>query len=168
MGLSLPLRTVLSLALLCTACSERVVDGREYDAEGKLEWETVMPSSRNTALWLRYSLSSSVKRASAEDEGIIIYDLSGQLSVVGDGISVYNGGILLTPEGPTVDKTYSKGVRDGIVRSCGYSTCQESGRLMLLSLAEVSAGTRLNIESWLPSEREGSELLSAKLELAPH
>lgn len=168
MGSPLQHRTLLILALFCAGCSDRIVDGREYNAEGKLTWETVMPSSRNTAMWLRYSLTSPVKRADAEDEGIIIYDLSGHLSIEGQGVSVYNGGVLLTPEGPTVDKTYSKGVRDGIVRSCGYSTCNESGRLMLLSLAEVEAGTRLQIDAWLPLERDGSELVSAKLELAPH
>jgi hypothetical protein len=168
MGPSRLFSAVLPLALLCAACSDRVVDGRAYNDAGKLEWSTVMPSSRNTALWLRYSLSSPVQRSGPEDEGIIRYDLSGQLGIMGDGLQVYHGGLLLTPEGPTVDKTYSKGIRDGIQRSCGYSSCEESGRLMLLSLAEVDAGTVLEINSWLPLERNGSQLLSAKLELAPH
>ena len=162
-------RTIpLAFALCCTACSDRVVDSRAYNEEGKILWSTVMPSSRNIALWLRYSVNAPVARGSTEDEGVVSYDLSGQLFIHVDQAQFYGGGVYLKPEGIAVEKVYSKGERDGIDRNCGYSSCLETGRLMLLSLHEVPAGARLEFDGWMPTSHMGAELHSAKLELAPH
>ncbi len=159
---------LLALALCCVACSDRVVDSRAYNEEGKILWSTVMPSSRNTALWLRYSVNAPVARGATEDEGVVHYDLSGQLFIHVDQSQFYGGGVFLKPDGLAVEKIYTKGERDGVDRNCGYSSCLETGRLMLLSLAEVPAGARLEFEGWMPLSYMGAELYSAKLELAPH
>jgi hypothetical protein len=168
MSFSRRLRVLLPFVALGIGCSERVVDSRAYNDEGLLAWSTVMPSSRNTALWLRYSVRGPVARQGTEDEGMIVYSLKGHLSLRGNKGHIYAGGIYLRPEGVTVDKVYSKGVRDGVERSCGYSTCSEVGRIMLMSLNEIAPGTVLDFEAKLPIEHEGAELLSANLELAPH
>jgi len=159
---------LLAFALCCVACTERVVDSRAFNEEGKILWSTVMPSSRNTALWLRYSVNAPVARGSTEDEGVVHYDLSGQLFMLADQAQFYGGGVFLKPEGIAVEKIYSKGERDGVERNCGYSSCLETGRLMLLSLHEVPAGARLEFDGWLPVSYKGAELYSANLELAPH
>lgn len=158
----------LVFALSCAGCSDRVIDSRAYNEEGRIAWSTVMPSSRNTALWLRYSVNGPVTRASTEDEGALYYDFSGNLRVLVDGGPHYAGSVFLKPEGVVVDRVYSKGVRDGVTRSCGYSSCAESGRIKLMMLQEVPAGARLEIEGSLPLAGQGAELLSANLELAPN
>jgi len=159
---------LLLFALFCAACTERVVDSRAYNEEGKIVWSAVMPSSRNTALWLRYSVTAPVARGSNEDEGVVSYDLTGHLSVLADGGQFYNGTVFLKPEGIAVDRVYSDGERDGVDRNCGYSSCLETGRLMLLSMHEVPVGARLEFDGWLPVSHMGAELYSASLELAPH
>ncbi len=158
----------LCLALCATACSERVVDSRAFNDEGKLVWSSVMPSSRNTALWLRYSVTGPLSRNDLEEEGDLVYDLSGQLNFLVDKGQHYAGGIYLKPEGVAVDKVYSKGERDSVTRSCGYSSCTESGRIKLMSLHEVSAGAILDFEAWLLLENNDAVLESATLELAPN
>ncbi len=164
----LPRFLLLILGLCGTACSDRVVDSRAYNDEGKLAWSTVMPSSRNIALWLRYSINGPVRRDAPEDEGLLLYDLSGHLWFKVDGGQRYVGAIYLKPSGVAVDKVYSKGERDGVTRTCGYSTCLESGRLKIMPLQDVPAGAMLDFEGFLPLERDGAELVSANLELAPN
>ncbi len=161
--------SLLAFSLLAgTACSDRVVDSRAYNDEGRLAWSTVMPSSKNTALWLRYSVNGDVSRNSPEDEGVISYQLQGHLAFLVNGGGKYTGSVYLRPQGVAIDKVYSKGERDDVTRSCGYSSCLERGRLKLMSLHEVPAGAVLEFESWLPLDYGGASLNSASLELAPN
>jgi hypothetical protein len=159
---------LFTLLIFLSACSGRVVDSRAYDANGELTWSTVMPSSRNTALWLRYTLTAPVARDRPDAEGTIRYELNGHIELRADSTTVYAGSVLLRPEGPTISKSYSKGERDGVSRSCGYSTCTESGRIKLLSLHETDAGAALQIISRMPSKSGEAELIGAQLELAPN
>ena len=159
---------LLCSALFQSACSDRVVDRRAYDAEGKLTWTTVMPGSRNTALWLGYSLSAPAARSAPETPGIPNYDLTGRLELVGDDRGVYSGSVFLRPEGVAIDKMYSKGEREDINTDCGFSTCFETGRMKLLSLHEVDAGTVLELTAYLPKKNDRAELISAELMLAPN
>lgn len=159
---------LFAMMLLCCGCSDRVVDSRAYNQDGMIVWSTVMPSSRNTALWLRYNVRGPVTRADAEAEGLIHYDIRGRLAIKADGQGLYSGPILLRPEGPAVEKIYNKGERDGVSRSCAYSSCTETGRLKLMSLHETPSGAVLELEGSLPLLAGEAELISANLELAPN
>ncbi len=158
-------RLLPMIAFACVACSDRIVESRAY-SEGKLSWSTVMPSSRNTALWLRYSVSGPVYRPDREAEGKLQYDFIGGLNIMGDTGPIYQGAVYLKPEGAVLDKTYSKGVRKDVEQSCTYSTCIETGRSKLRQLHEVPAGTLMEITGNLPLKHMGAELNSASLELA--
>ncbi len=159
--------TVL-LVLGCLSCTKRVVDSRAFSADGELTWSTVMPSSRNTALWLRYSLEAPLVRGSTEEEGFLHYELNGQLRLKVDGRVHYGGGVYLKPEGIVLDRVYSKGERDEVLRNCGYSSCTESGRLKLLTMHEVPAGARLEFVGSMPLQYGEAILHSAQLELGPN
>ncbi len=161
-------RFLFPVVLLAGACSGRVVDRRSYNAEGKLTWSTVMPGSRNTALWLGYSLSAPVFREVPETTGSPVYDLSGRLDVAADGRGMYGGSVFLRPEGVSIDKMYSKGERKDVNTECGYSVCFETGRLKLMSLHEVEPGVMLEMSAYLPLEHGGAELISAELLLSPN
>jgi hypothetical protein len=158
----------LALALACLACSDRVVDSRAYNAEGQLQWSTVMPSSRNTAVWLRYSVSGPVHRPDQEAEGTLQYEFIGHLVVNADGAPVYQGAVYLKPDGIPLDRMYAKGVRKDVQRSCSYSSCIESGRLKLVQLHEVPAGAVLDIKGNFYLQNMGAEINSVSLELAPN
>ncbi len=159
---------LLAGLLLLSACGNRVVDRRSYNTEGKLDWTTVMPGSRNTALWLGYSLSAPAARSAPETPGVPNYDLSGTLRLLANDRAVYSGTVFLRPEGVAVDKMYSKGERDDVNTDCGFSTCFETGRLKLMSLHEIDAGAVLEINSNLPTQHGGAELISAELMLSPN
>jgi hypothetical protein len=154
--------------LLLVSCSERVVDTRAYGADGVLAWTTVMPSSRNTALWVRYAVAGPAVRATEDDRGRPRYDFTGSLDIKADKRQHYHGAIFLRPEGVVLDKMYNKGERDGVLANCGFSTCTESGRIKLMSLHEVEAGAVLDFQSRFSMTIGDTEITGLSLELAPN
>ncbi len=160
---------VLALMVMGTSgCREAVVDSRAFAEDARLDWLTVMPSSRNTALWLAYRVLAPVARSTTEAEGIPEYDFGGRLSVMADGAPVYTGAMFLAPTGLALDKTYSQGVRKDVERIFTYSDCKETGRMKLLQLRDVPSGARLQIEAelWNPSGED--QILGLVMQLGPN
>lgn len=158
----MPRAAALILLLLLASCT-RVVEQRSFAPDGKLEWSVVMPGSRNTALWLSYVVTGPAQRVSLGDEAYLVYEFSGALVLMADGGTIYTGSIFLKPEGPAVDRVYTKAKRADVERTCGYESCTERGRIKLLGLQDVPAGALLDIKAHFPTTSEKNTLDSAAL-----
>jgi len=109
---------LLSLSALLSACGG-VYDQRPYAADGLIAWSAVMPGSRNTALWLAYTVTGPASRETAEGAATASYELYGTLQVSGGGQRWYSGGVLLKPSGPALDRSSYEADRDDVVQVCG-------------------------------------------------
>ena len=160
-------RTALLSLLLTAGCGGKLVAQQRFTMNAELaslSWETQVPAGQ-PSLWLEYAeLSCPSERTYSSDNAEPVYTFVGNLRVSTGGNAVYDGGLRLAETG-TPTSGMSGTVRASSRERCGPSHCELSGRVKIVELDDLAAGSPLLIEASLPPSADDATVGSISMQL---
>jgi hypothetical protein len=160
-----PLLSIPTL-LLGVACGGKLVAEQPFAlAAGKatIDWETTVPDGE-ASLWLDYALSTGSESHHASSGQEPVYHLAGTLGVTTSDNAVYAGVLRLDSEQPPTTQGGAT-VTLGASEKCSFEGCELAGRVRILELGELSAGSPLVIRAELPLEGDRISIEGLNMQL---
>ncbi len=154
------------LILLATACGGELVEEKAFTVsagQATLEWETAIPDGK-PGLWLVYDMDTGVSYGVGSTESEPQYHVHGTLTVLVSGNEVYDGPLRMDDD---ASPTQARGgtVTIGSTQSCSNRGCSIKGRVRLLQIDNVTAGSPLSVRASLPTSGEATTVKSLGMQL---